>query len=595
MQLISNIKLIWVAVGNFRRAAIFLFFIILATAVSESVGLWILLPFLEIAINAKTYSGSFGYFADFINLFPEEQHLAVVSCLLFILILVKCFFLLLQNYYTIKFITDLRRYWASGVFDKYLHSKFEILAKYRQGTLLNNIIYEPSFATKSIREIVDFVAKATLSLFIFVVLITVNWRVTMLLVFMLLVVAALTWQATSKFSFSIGKKKIKVNQQVNSLATESLLGIRQIKIFSMEHDAKKFFVNKLNALFSLIIKFTVISKLPKIIGEVLMFFVVVSVIIYCSYINKISIASIIPLLGFFLISSQKLFSNLSVLATQRMSILSYLPSLHLVDSVVSDSENIESTGGCQQIESLKYGIRLKGLSFAYEEGKQVFDNLTFEIKKGDITAIVGPSGSGKSTLCDLLAGFFKPCSGRILIDDKDLQEYNLKSWRNHIGYISQDTFLFNRSVRENIICGKPGATEEAMVRAATQAGAHEFILSLPEGYDTVLGDSGIGLSGGQRQRIAIARALIRNADLLILDEATSSLDSEAESGILSLIDNLRKEKTVIIITHRLSSLKNMDQFFVLDKGKLIESGQYHELIEKKGLFSKLAESSRDAG
>jgi len=201
---------------------------------------------------------------------------------------------------------------------------------------------------------------------------------------------------------------------------------------------------------------------------------------------------------------------------------------------------------------------------------------------------VGKSGCGKSSLVDLLCGLYKGYKGKIIIGDTELRKLSLSSWRKTIGFVSQDTFLFNESVRENILLGKHDASEEEIKAAARMAYSHEFIENLSKGYDTVLGDRGQKLSGGQRQRITVARALIRSPELLIFDEATSALDSESERLIQQSIEDLSECKTIIIISHRISTVKNADVIYVMDKGCIIESGTYEELMEKRGLFQSMA-------
>jgi subfamily B ATP-binding cassette protein MsbA len=202
-------------------------------------------------------------------------------------------------------------------------------------------------------------------------------------------------------------------------------------------------------------------------------------------------------------------------------------------------------------------------------------------------AIVGPSGSGKTTLVDLIPRFYDPKIGRILIDGVDVKDVTLKSLRQKIGIVTQETILFNDTIKGNILYGKPDATDAELEAAAVQAHAHEFIKKMPNGYDTVIGDRGMKLSGGERQRLAIARALLKNPPILILDEATSQLDTESERIVQEALDRLIQGRTVFVIAHRLSTVRNAHRIVVLDRGMIVEEGAHQELIQKNGLYSRL--------
>ena len=592
MKLISDIQFFLNAFERYKKQAVVLFFVIIAAAVSETLGLWVILPLLDILINSKASSSVPSFFVSFLNFFSPSHHLLVVCTVAISLITTKSIFSLLGTYWSIKYITNMRRYWSAGVMKSYMYSKFPSLIRQKQGVLLNNVINEPALASKSLRDVIDFIAKAIMSLAITIILVAVNWKITLIVAIFSILIMVMVWRMTHKYSYAVGKKKIKLNQEISSVAAESIAGIRQIKTFSMENMVIRDFFERIASLLNVIVKFSVVGGLPRAFTELLIIIVALGALLFYRYVINVPVATILPLMGFFIISAQRLFGNVSGLLAQRMSIISYMPSLKLVEGIVRDLSVLEEIEGGDEIEDVQNGIIFKNVCFSHENSEVLFDDLNLEIQKGSIIAAAGPSGSGKSTLCDLLIGFYRPVSGEILIDGKDLRKYNIKSWRNNIGYISQDTFLFNLSVKENIIIGKPDASDKEVYEAARQAGASEFIEGLPERYDTIVGDRGVTLSGGQRQRIAIARALIRNPEILIFDEATSSLDSEAERGILDFLRGLRGEKTVLIITHRLSSLHVADKIYVLDKGSIVESGRYDELLSKRGLFWELEQITR---
>jgi subfamily B ATP-binding cassette protein MsbA len=237
---------------------------------------------------------------------------------------------------------------------------------------------------------------------------------------------------------------------------------------------------------------------------------------------------------------------------------------------------------------LKGAIFFRDVSFRYEkESPPALDGLTFTIPAGKMTAVVGGSGAGKSTLAHLLCRFYDPSEGSIQVDETPLAKLDLDRWREHVALASQDMHLFSTSVRENIGMGRQSATSADIVAAAVRAQADDFIHQLPDRYDTPVGERGIRLSGGQRQRIAIARALVRNADLLILDEATNALDSLTEQALMRSVLELRRNQTIVVIAHRLSTVLEADCVIVMDQGRIVESGLPAELIQAEGPFSVL--------
>jgi len=265
-----------------------------------------------------------------------------------------------------------------------------------------------------------------------------------------------------------------------------------------------------------------------------------------------------------------------------------LASADRVFAIMDIKSDIQDVDNAVELNDLKKTLSFDNVSFSYgDEQDKVLNNINFQINKGEILALVGPSGAGKSTLVDLIPRFYDTLSGSIKIDGKDIKELKINSLRSLMGIVTQETFLFDDSVKANIAYGVENISDDKIKDAAIAANAHEFIKELPDGYNTIIGERGVSLSGGQKQRIAIARAIVKNPPILILDEATSSLDSESEKHVQSAIENLMSERTVFVIAHRLSTVHNANKILVLENGQIVQEGKHDELVNIDGLYKQL--------
>ena len=260
---------------------------------------------------------------------------------------------------------------------------------------------------------------------------------------------------------------------------------------------------------------------------------------------------------------------------------------NMVREVMNEEASVKEKPAAEKLAKFNGSILFEGVEFSYSE-EVVLREFNLAVPKGKKLGVVGESGAGKSTLVSLLLRFYDPTKGCITIDGTDIREVSFESLRTQMALVSQEVVIFDQTVAENIACGKLEASREEIIEAAKAANAHEFIEGLPEGYDTRLGEQGTRLSGGQRQRIAIARAFVRQAPILVLDEATASLDSKAEAEVQTAIDRLEEGRTVLCVAHRLSTLRRMDKIIVLDQGRVVESGSFEELLEGEGVFAELA-------
>jgi subfamily B ATP-binding cassette protein MsbA len=291
----------------------------------------------------------------------------------------------------------------------------------------------------------------------------------------------------------------------------------------------------------------------------------------------------------FVILSLKLYSPVKYLAKFPALIQPGLVGAERIFEFLDAPVDIRDSTTARPFPGLKKEISFEGVSFEYRPGDPVLKDISFKVPKGTVVALVGPSGAGKTTILDLLARFYDVTEGSISVDGTDIRDYSLGGLRRSLGIVSQETILFHDTVRANIAYGSPGATQEEVERAARAAHAQEFIQQLPNGYETVVGERGTDLSGGQRQRLAIARAILRNPPILVFDEATSSLDTEAERLVQQAIERLLEGRTVFMIAHRLSTVQRADQILVLDRGRLVERGTHQSLLSAGGLYHRLYE------
>jgi subfamily B ATP-binding cassette protein MsbA len=270
----------------------------------------------------------------------------------------------------------------------------------------------------------------------------------------------------------------------------------------------------------------------------------------------------------------------------RHELTAEIPSLIKIDQVILKAKNAQHIkNGNIPFQSIQSTLDFDDVSFSYRDNCPVLKNISLTILKNEMIAFVGMSGGGKSTIIDLLLRIIEPTTGRILINKIELNQYEIKSYHEKVGVVSQDTFIFNDSVLNNICYGVNKIDRDLAVESAKIANAHEFIIALPQGYETTLGDRGVQISGGEKQRIAIARAIYRNPEILVFDEATSALDSESEKTIQQAINNLRSKYTMIMVAHRLSTVVNADRLYVIENGEIIEHGTHQQLLDKKTRYA----------
>ena len=367
-----------------------------------------------------------------------------------------------------------------------------------------------------------------------------------------------------------GTQAVENSQKLTSTATEILGARREVKVFGLEERSLALVRDLANALRRIQIRFYVYRQLPPQVGEVGVVTLLVGGVLIAQMGFGIELKSVLPLLAVLYMVSSRLVNSATGIAQLYMQVHNLFPSLTLIQEAIQQAGSEDLTSGIP-FEGVRSDIEFENVSFSYSNGKRVFENLSLTIPHGKVTAIVGESGVGKSTLTDLLLRLHEPESGKIVVNGRELSEWNLADWRRRIGVVSQDPTVFNMSLGENISIGREGSSDGEVVIAARRAHAEGFILGFPEGYSTVVGERGTKISGGQRQRIAIARALVRDPDILVFDEATSALDDESERLVQDAIEEVAKTKTVVVVAHRRSTIErahvvyNLDEVAIQDK------------------------------
>lgn len=367
--------------------------------------------------------------------------------------------------------------------------------------------------------------------------------------------------------------------------TENIQALRLLHTFGTQQRATEGILVILQKLQNQLQKRARIFYLPEPILDILPI-LSLAILAALAYSMTSTPEAILPLLVTFLLALQRLSVRLRGVVGAFTQLADDSANLQRLDSILTTKDKQFALVGGETFESLQTDICFEGVSLSYTDDQSfTLQNLNFRIRKNQVTALVGQSGAGKSSIVDLLIGLYQPSLGQIIVNGKGLQHYNQASWRQHIGVVSQDTFIFNSSILENLRYGAPEATFEEVVEATKAAQAHQFILNLPDGYETTVGERGYRLSGGQRQRLALARAILKQPEVLILDEATSALDSESERLIQQALADFQHNRTVIVIAHRLSTIVEANQILVLEKGRLVEQGSHRALMQKEGRYA----------
>lgn len=476
---------------------------------------------------------------------------------------------------------DVLRELMVGTFRDFFHAKWSFFSGSSQGTLLNTFNREMAVVGTTFGHMGVFFANCLQVLFYMSVPLYISWEVTLISI-VVASVFALPLLSLGGVKYRLGQLNTTTANEMSIVLQESLSAAKVILGFGNQKKSVDRYSDTYEAHRRATLKCQTMDIATPSAYEPLGLLVVVIALLSAQHFD-VALSEMVVLL-WALRSSMPLVGRV---AAQRNSLMGFFPSYEQVKDQRNRAQAFDQPSGAAPFSGFNSELALRQVRFSYPDDSPVLQGVDIRIPKGSMVAVVGPSGAGKSTLIDVIMGFNTPTGGEVTFDDVPLSHYDVITYRRRIGYVPQDIVLFNASVRENLLWARDDATEKEMDRACEQANAHTFIMELSDGYDTILGDRGVRLSGGQRQRLALARAILRKPELLILDEATSSLDTQSEQLIRGAIERISKETTIVAIAHRLSTISDADYVYVLDNGRIVEEGTYADLTARQGYFSRM--------
>jgi len=584
-----NLKKIWYFVGQYK---IFFFFIIvlsILTGMLEALNVGLMYPLINNVLNTQGGENAFINFIDpYVKLIPINDELTRYSVAFILVAIITFIFKAIYYYISPRFSTIISKEAKQKMFNKCMNADYQYFVDNKQGEILYKTTIAPQNISGALNTLSDIFINLFLAISVFIMLSTMSWKLVLFVAILGIIYFYAIKHISVRISYKAGSKKRDSGKKEKVIVTEYTSGIKQIKIFETFDYWKDMFDRTIDTFYFHHRRNYFWKKIPEIMLWMIVYVAIGGAIIGIKIAYPGRFLDLLPLVGTFATGIFLVLPKIAQFGQFRMRFMHLMPDVEIVYEELKDKKYSKIENGTREFKKLKKGIFLRNVNFSHKERDILLKEINMDVKKDQTTALVGSSGTGKSTIANLMLRLYDVDgnNGGIYIDDSNIKEYDIFTFLDKVGFVSQDTFIFNGSVKNNISFGRE-FTEEEIIEAAKLANAHDFIKKLPEGYDTLVGDRGIGLSGGEQQRVAIARAMIRKPEILFLDEATSSLDTISEKTVQNAVDKISKSCTTFIISHRLSTIKNADVIHVLDKGKIVESGSHKELLDKKGMYWKL--------
>ncbi|NEO77290.1 ABC transporter ATP-binding protein [Moorena sp. SIO4G3] len=557
------------------------------SSLAEGFSISLFIPLLESSgnIGSQVFQNSFvlNNIEQIVIDLPREARILVIAFCIFIILLLKNLIVYINKSLVSWLYLKINHRLRSSVFNQLLKVSYSFLETNQSGKLLNTLTEQTWRSCEALSHFFNLIINVcTISVFV-ILLLLISWQLT-LLVAAGLVLISLSIKLVTGSVNDRGKQAVQANSAVACLMLEGFSGMKIIRAFGHESYEQKRFDVASNHLSNTLLKIQLFAKVVNPLSEVLSTILLLCILVIALLHNQATL----PTLLTFLFMLYRLQPQVKQLDSARVELAALTSAVEDVMYLLNPSDKPYIHSGNTPFKGLRQEISFESVTFHYNPSeKPALKTISIAIPQGKTIALVGSSGAGKSTIIDLIYRFYDPTEGEIYVDGCPLQQLDLADWRSRIALVSQEIHMFSTTVGENIAYGRLDATEDEIRAAAKLAHAHEFITQLPEGYDTKVGDRGIRLSGGQRQRIALARAIVRDPEILILDEATNALDSVSENLIQEALSNLSQNRTVIVIAHRLSTIEQADQILVLKQGQVIEQGKFKDLLKLNGFFTEL--------
>lgn len=562
----------------------------LFAALLEGFGLSFLLPIIELARSdsgaPSDPSGAMEVFVDLYAFFnvPLTLETVVVGVALVMTARYGSTFLVawFRGILQASYIRNLQ----VRAFESALEAEVSYFDRRGSDEVVNTIVTEIKYSGNLLRTVTQFIEQGLLALMYLAIAIYLAPQLTLLAA---VILGGLTFVLRSglESGFDVGDRVANANENLQEQVQAGTQGIRDVKLFTMTDEMAELVRGAASTLSSATISLQRNQAALENLYQLATAITVFTLIYAAVAISSLSLAS----LGVFLFAMFRLAPRMSTLNNKLYNIEGYLPHAVRTQEFTDELEaSREDWEGDRPLPDRVESITFDDVSFRYETGEEIFDELSISLDSDKFVAFVGPSGAGKSTIVSLLTCMYEPDEGTIRADGTPIGEFDLDAWRSHLSVVRQHPYIFNDTLRENIVIANREATQADVERVCEIASVTEFIKDLPDGYDTVLGDDGVRLSGGQKQRVAIARALLKDADFLVLDEATSDLDAGIEERVHGAIESMERDYGVLVIAHRLSTVISADTIAAVEDGRIVESGGHNELIEQGGIYASLFES-----